>query len=97
MIFIGSAILFLVGMMLLLISAFRIVFSLLVLCFHLIRLAVSLVLLVVAGPWLLVQKLVRGQREPEGESITINIYLDDADDVAPVVELPRESFRRLRD
>jgi hypothetical protein len=92
MIFLISAILFLFGMLLLLISAFRIVFSLLVLCFHLIRLAVCIIILTVAGPWLLVRKLVR---KPEGEDITITITFADDDDVAPFIELPREGYRRL--
>jgi hypothetical protein len=39
-----------------------------------------------------------GQPEPEAAPfITINIYLDEADNIASTIELPRQSFRRLRD
>jgi hypothetical protein len=92
MIIIGSAILFLFGMLLLLISAVRIAFGLIKLCFYLLALAVLLPVTALLGLCVFVQwcvKLVRGQAADE-HCITITI-----DDDAPIIDLPRESYRRL--
>jgi hypothetical protein len=106
MIFIGSAILFAIGMLLLLRSVIAIAASLVMLCYYLIKIAVCLAIAAFAGLWLFAQWfakhvmiLVRwfcGLPEPiEPEPvITITITIDDDD--APIVELPRGSFRRLR-
>jgi hypothetical protein len=107
MIFIGSAILFAIGMLLLLISAVRIAVSLIKICYYLLALAVllpvtALLALCVFVQWcakhvMILARWLRGIPEPiESEPmITINITLDD-DDNASIVELPRASFRRLR-
>jgi hypothetical protein len=95
MIIIGSALLFAFGMLLLLISAARIAVSLIMICYYLTKIAVCLGIAALAGSWLFAQWCMkRGQPEAEEPCITINIYSDE-DDVAPIVELPHWSFRRL--
>ena len=101
MIFIGSAILSIFGMLLLLGQAIRIAGSLVMICYYLIKLVVNLIVAAVAGCWLVGQWCVRtvthsqelARPEP---GVTINIC--DADDLTggPVIELPCTSFRRLR-
>jgi hypothetical protein len=94
-IFIVSAILFAVGTLLVLRSVIAIAASLIVICYDLVKLAVCLVIAALAGLGLLAQWCVRlGRPKPE-PVITINIYSGE-DEEAPTVELPRESFRRLR-
>jgi hypothetical protein len=98
MIIIGSAILFVVGVLLLLVQAIRIAFGLIKIAYYLAKLAVCLVVLVVCGFGLFCQWLVRWLKghhlEPEPAS-RVNFYSEDEDDV-PTIDLPRDSFRRLR-
>ena|SRR6516165_9277557 len=101
MIFIGSAILSIFGMLLLLRQAIRIAGSLVMICYYLIKFVVSLTVAAIAGCWLVgqwcVRTVTRSQELARPEPrLTINIC--DADDLTggPVIELPRTSFRRLR-
>jgi hypothetical protein len=93
MILIGSALLLTIGLLILLVQAIRIAFSLLKLAYYLAKGAVYLVVLIVCVVGLAVQYVMRwGKPEP---AITVNFYSADEDD-GPTIELPRESFRRLR-
>jgi hypothetical protein len=92
MILIGSALLFSFGLLLLLVQAIRIAFSLLKIAFYLVKGAVYLAVLVVCVVGLAVQYVMRWLK-PEPVT-TVYISLDDAD--VPTVELPRDSFHRLR-
>jgi hypothetical protein len=102
-----GAILFVIGAAMLLRSVIAIAVSLIVICFDLVKLAGCLVIATLAGSLLLGQWIVkhvsilvrwiRGLPEPEPcIAITINYPDEDADDIARTIELPRESFRRLR-
>jgi hypothetical protein len=103
MIIIGSAILFIFGVLLLLIQAARIAVGLAMICYYLIKIAVCLTVAALAGLRLVGQLCVnrygsRGipMQEPE-PGITINIFTDDHPaDEGPIIELPRGSFRRVR-
>jgi hypothetical protein len=92
MIIIGSAVLLAIGLLVLLWQA-------IVISYHLLRLAVLLVIwcgyavvLVVCGVGLAAQ-YVMGWGKPE-PVITVNTSPDDED--VPTIELPRESFHRVR-
>ena len=96
MILIGSAILFLFGMLLLSIQAIRIAFGLIKIAYYIIKLIVCLVVWVLCAFGLFCQwclKWLKGIPEPE-PVIMINFYSDEED--VPTIELPRERFRRLR-
>jgi hypothetical protein len=93
MIIIGSTLLFTFGVLLLLVQAIRIAFSLIKIVFLLAKGALCLVVLVVCVVGLAVQYVMRWLK-PE-PAITVNFYSADEDD-GPTIDLPRESFRRLR-
>jgi hypothetical protein len=93
MIIIGSAILLAIGLLGLLWQAIAIAFSLLKIAYYLAKGAVCLVVLVVCVVCLGVQYVMRWLKPRP--AITANFYSADEDD-GPTVELPRESFRRLR-
>jgi hypothetical protein len=94
MILIVSPLLFTFGMLLLLWRAIVISYCLIELAVLLVAWCGCALALVVTGGWYLGDKLVRYFRGTEPEPvITINIALDDD---APAIELPRNSFRRLR-
>jgi hypothetical protein len=86
-----SAILFAIGMLLLLRSAIVITFSLLKIVVLLVAFCGYALVLVVAGCGWLVSWFV-----PRSEPVITITIVDDVDDVAPVIELPRESYRRVR-
>jgi hypothetical protein len=92
MIIIVSAILFVVGMTLLAIGLALSVLRLAVLVIAWCGCALALV--VTGCVWLVMPR--REDTEPVG--ITINVYLDEDEGApfgAPMIELPRDSFRRL--
>jgi hypothetical protein len=102
MIIIGSAILLLLGLLVLLVQAISVAFSLLKIAYYLIKAAVYLVVLVVCGICLGVQYLLSLVRWLEGRETTepepvVTIKFTLGDDDASTIELPRGSFRRLRD
>jgi hypothetical protein len=96
MILIGSAILFVFGMLLLSIQAIRIAFGLIKIAYYIIKLIVCLVVLILAAFGLFCSILVRWLKgiPVPAPVITINFYSDEED--VPTIELPRERFRRLR-
>jgi hypothetical protein len=96
MIIIGSAILFIFGVLLLLIQAARIAVGLVMICYYLIKLAVCLTVAPIAGCWLIGQWCVKRVRGIGPEPVvTISIF-DNGPDEAPAIDLPRGSFRRVR-
>jgi hypothetical protein len=92
MIIIGSAILFALGMALLLWQAIVIVYRLIKIAVLLVAWCGCVLALVVTGCAWLGVKLFK--LEPDEPVVTINIFDDDD---AHTIELPRQSFRRLRD
>jgi hypothetical protein len=91
MLIIGSAILL---VMLLLVAAIRIAFGLIKLSYYLVKLIVYLVATVVLGIVLLCRWLTRSHRQEP----VLTIYVDEVDDEGdgPVIDLPRDSYRRER-
>jgi hypothetical protein len=104
MIIIGSAILLAIGLLILLWQAIAIAFSLLKIAYYLAKAAVYLAVIVVCAVCLAVQYIMRflripirwGKSKPEPQPVvTVNFYPDDEDN-GPTIDLPRESFCRVR-
>jgi hypothetical protein len=92
MILIGSGALLAVGLLILLVQAIRIAFSLIKIAYHLLTGAVALIVLVVCSVGLVIQ-YVMGWHKPK-PVVMVNFYADDED--VPTIELPRESYHRVR-
>jgi membrane protein implicated in regulation of membrane protease activity len=96
-IFAGSAILFVVGMLMLLRSVIAIAVGLIKIAYYLIMFVVYLAVGSVASLLLAAQWCLRlGRRQPESEGIAVTINTtDEEDDFGRTIELPRSGWRRL--